>query len=253
MFSVEERYQIAGGRMMKIIGIIGGMSAESTAHYYAHINAGVRRRLGGLHTAELILWSVDFAKIADMQTRGDWAAAGRKLADVAARLEQAGADVIILATNTMHKVASEIEAAISVPFLHIADATAREIRSSGLKRPAMMATAYTMEQDFYIGRLREKFGIDVFIPDEADRRETHRIIYDELCKGIVTEQSRKSYEAIAERLRQRGADCLILGCTEVAKLLNAQNVSMPVFDTAIIHANAAVNFVLADYKLKAAE
>jgi aspartate racemase len=239
--------------MMKTIGIIGGMSAESTAHYYAHINAGVRQRLGGLHAAELILWSVDFADIADMQTRGDWAAAGAKLADVAARLERAGADVIILATNTMHKVASEIEAAISVPFLHIADATALEIRAAGLKRPAMMATTYTMEQDFYVGRLREKFGFDVIVPDEADRRETHRIIYDELCKGVVTDQSRKAYEAIAERLKQRGADCLILGCTEVAMLLNAGNVSIPVFDTAVIHANAVVEFVLFDYNLKAAE
>ena len=239
--------------MMKTIGIIGGMSAESSAHYYAHINAGVRQRLGGLHAAELILWSVDFAEIAEMQTRGDWAAAGRKLADVAAKLERAGADVIILATNTMHKVANEIEAAISVPFLHIADATAHEIRGAALKHPAMMATAYTMEQDFYVGRLREKFALDVIVPDEADRRVTHRIIYDELCKGIITEQSRKSYEAIAERLKQRGADCLILGCTEVAMLLNAQNVSIPVFDTAIIHATAAVNFVLSDYNLKAAE
>jgi aspartate racemase len=239
--------------MMKTIGIIGGMSAESTAHYYAHINAGVRQRLGGLHAAELILWSVDFAEIAAMQTRGDWVAAGRRLAEIAGKLQRAGADVIILATNTMHKVADEIEAAISVPFLHIADATAQEIRAAGLSRPAMMATAYTMEQDFYVGRLHERFGFDVMVPDEADRRETHRIIYEELCKGIVAEQSRNSYEAIAGRLIHRGADCLILGCTEVAMLLNAQNVSIPVFDTAIIHANAAVDFVLADYNLKAAE
>ena len=145
------------------------------------------------------------------------------------------------------------EAAITVPFIHIADATAQEICKHGLKRPAMMATAYTMEQDFYVGRLRDRFGLDVIVPEEADRRETHRIIYDELCKGIVTEQSRKSYEAIAERLKQRGADCLILGCTEVAMLLNAGNVSMPVFDTAVIHANAAANFALAGYHLKAAE
>lgn len=239
--------------MMKTIGIIGGMSAESTAHYYAHINAGVRQRLGGLHAAELVLWSVDFAEIAAMQTASDWTAAGRKLADVAGKLERTGAEVIILATNTMHKVASEIESAITVPFIHIADATALEIRNAGLKRPGMMATAYTMEQDFYVGRLRDKFGLDVIVPEAADRRETHRIIYDELCKGIITEKSRKSYEAIASRLQQRGADCLILGCTEVAMLLNAKNVPMPVFDTALIHANAAVNFVLSDYNLKAAE
>ena len=239
--------------MMKTIGIIGGMSAESTAHYYAHINAGVRNRLGGMHSAELILWSVDCGEIFAMQTAGNWAGAGRKLADVAAKLERAGADVIILATNTMHKVASGIEAAITVPFIHIVDATAVEIKAAGLKRPGLMATAYTMEQEFYIGRLREKFDLDIIVPDAADRRETHRIIYDELCKGVVTEQSRKSYEAIAERLKQRGADCLILGCTEVAMLLSSDSVSMPVFDTALIHANAAVNFVLSDYNLKAAE
>ncbi len=239
--------------MMKTIGIIGGMSLESTAHYYAHINAGIRQRLGGLHSADLVLWSVDFAEIADMQTRGDWASAGRLLAGVARRLQSAGADVVILATNTMHKVADEIEAAISVPFVHIADATAHEIQLGGLKRPAMMATAYTMEQDFYVGRLRDKFGLDVIVPEEADRRETHRIIYDELCKGIVTDKSRQVYEAIAERLQQRGADSLILGCTEVAMLLSADNVAAPVFDTALIHANAAVNFALSDYQLKAAE
>ncbi len=239
--------------MMKTIGIIGGMSAESTAHYYAHINAGVRQRLGGLHAAELILWSVDFAEIADMQTRGDWTAAGAKLAGVAMKLQKAGADVIILATNTMHKVASEIEAAISIPFLHIADATAADIKAAGLKRPGMLATAYTMEQDFYTGRLRDKFGLDVIVPEEVDRREIHRIIYDELCKGVVTEQSRKSYESIAKRLKERGADSLILGCTEVGMLLNAKNVSMPVFDTAEIHAQAAVDFALSDYLLKAAE
>jgi aspartate racemase len=252
MLKPEESNQIAGGRMMKTIGIIGGMSAESTAHYYAHINAGVRERLGGLHSAEVVLWSVDFADIAEMQTRGDWAAAGRKLANVAKKLQAAGADVIILATNTMHKVADDIAAATTVPLLHIADATAQEIRSQGLKRPAMMATAYTMEQDFYVGRLRDKFGLDVIVPEEDDRRETHRIIYDELCKGIVTENSQQTYEAIAERLKRRGADCLILGCTEVAMLLNASNVSMPVFDTALIHANAAVNFALSDYQMKAA-
>ncbi len=239
--------------MMKTIGIIGGMSAESTAHYYAHINAGVRQRLGGLHAAELILWSVDFAEIADMQTRGDWTAAGAKLAGVAMKLQKAGADVIILATNTMHKVASEIEAAISIPFLHIADATAADIKAAGLKRPGMLATAYTMKQDFYTGRLRDKFGLDVIVPEEVDRREIHRIIYDELCKGVVTEQSRKSYESIAKRLKERGADSLILGCTEVGMLLNEKNVSMPVFDTAEIHACAAVDFALSDYLLKAAE
>ncbi len=238
---------------MKTIGIIGGMSAESTAHYYAHINSAVRARRGGLHAAEIILWSVDFAPIAEMQTKGDWAGMARQLAVIAKKLEAAGADVIILATNTMHKVAPAIEGAIKVPFIHIADATALEIKRAGFKRPTLMATAYTMEQEFYTGRLREKFGLEAIIPNEDDRRETHRIIYDELCKGVATETSRKSYEAIAMRLKEQGADCLILGCTEVAMLLNAGNVPMPVFDTAKIHADAAAAFALADLQLQAAE
>jgi aspartate racemase len=238
---------------MKTIGIIGGMSAESTAHYYAHINAEVRRRLGGLHAAELILWSVDFAEIAALQEVGDWPAMGRQLAAIAKKLEKAGAEAIVLATNTMHKVAPAITAAISVPFIHIADATATAIKQAGLKRPGMMATAYTMEQDFYIGRLRDQHGLHVIVPEAADRAETHRIIYAELCKGIVSESSRKSYEAIAQRLNDRGCDCLILGCTEVAMLLNAKNVPMPVFDTALIHAQAAVDFALSEHMLKAAE
>jgi aspartate racemase len=238
---------------MKTIGIIGGMSAESTAHYYAHINAGVRGRLGGLHQAEIILWSVDFASIAEMQAEGDWTGMARQLAGIAKKLEAAGADLIILATNTMHKVAAAIEGAIHVPFIHIADATARKIREAGLKHPALMATAYTMEQDFYVGRLRTKFGLDPVIPDASDRRDIHRIIYDELCKGVIAESSRKSYEAIANRLKGQGADSLILGCTEVAMLLNAENVPMPVFDTAKIHAEAAVDFALSDLRQQAAE
>jgi aspartate racemase len=238
---------------MRTIGIIGGMSAESTAHYYAHINAAVRAKLGGLHQAEIILWSVDFGEIAEKQERGDWAAMARQLAGIAKKLEAAGADAVILATNTMHKVAAAIEGAIHVPFIHIADATALEIRKAGLKRPALMATAYTMEQDFYLGRLRDKHGLNVIVPDEADRRETHRVIYEELCKGIVEPASRKAYEAVAKRLKERDADSLILGCTEVAMLLNEDNVPMPVFDTAKIHAEAAVDFALADIQLKAAE
>jgi aspartate racemase len=238
---------------MRTIGIIGGMSAVSSAHYYAHINAAVRARLGGLHQAEIILWSVDFAGIAAMQERGDWAGMARQLAGIAKKLEAAGADSIILATNTMHKVAPAIEGAIHVPFIHIADATAAKIREAGLKRPALMATAYTMEQDFYVGRLRDRHGLDVVVPDAADRGEIHRVIYEELCKGIVEPASRKAYEAIAKRLKGQGADSLILGCTEVAMLLNEDNVPMPVFDTAKIHAEAAVDFALADVQLKAAE
>jgi aspartate racemase len=238
---------------MKTIGIIGGMSAESTAHYYAALNAGVRQRLGGLHSAEIILWSVDFAEIAAMQEQGQWDRAGKRLAGIARRLEDAGADVILLATNTMHKLADQITAAITVPFIHIADATAQAVKAKALKRPGLMATAYTMEQDFYVGRLRTRHGLDVIVPSTDDRAETHRIIYDELCKGIVTEASRKAYENIAQRLVDAGADSLILGCTEVAMLLNSGNVKVPVFDTSALHTQAAIEFALANDMRKAAE
>ncbi len=238
---------------MKTIGIIGGMSAESTAHYYAALNAGVRQKLGGLHSAEIILWSVDFAEVAALQEQNQWDRAGKLLADIARKLENAGADVILLATNTMHKCAEQITAAITVPFIHIADATANAVKAKGLKRPGLLATAYTMEQDFYTGRLRNRHGLDVIIPSTDDRAETHRIIYDELCKGIITETSRKAYEHIAQRLVDTGADSLILGCTEVAMLLNSSNVNVPVFDTSALHTDAAIEFALADDMRKAAE
>jgi aspartate racemase len=238
---------------MKTIGIIGGMSAESTAHYYSAINRLTRDRLGGLHSAKIILWSVDFADIARLQERGEWELAGQSLAKIAYRLERVGADVILLATNTMHKVADEITRVISIPFIHIADATADRIKAKGLRRPALMATAYTMEQDFYVGRLRAAHGLDVVVPNDTDRAETHRIIYDELCKGEVKDTSRASYERIASRLIASGADSLILGCTEVGMLLNQKNVAVPVFDTAQIHAEAAVEFALSEALSKAAE
>ncbi len=238
---------------MKTIGIIGGMSAESTAHYYALINQLVRKRLGGLHSAETIIWSVDFAEIAEMQARDQWDLAGKKLRQIAYRLDRIGVDVILLATNTMHKVADDIVELIDVPFIHIADATAARIKAAGFKRPGLMATAYTMEQDFYKGRLRDIHGLDVIIPNDIDRAETHRVIYDELCKGKVNEASRASFQRIAQRLADAGSDCLILGCTEVGMLLNSANVSMPVFDTTHIHAEAAVDFALSELALKAAE
>ncbi len=238
---------------MKTIGIIGGMSAESTTHYYALINQLVRKRLGGLHSAETIIWSVDFADIAEMQARGQWDLAGKKLRQIAYRLDRIGAEVILLATNTMHKVADDIVEMIDVPFIHIADATAAKIKAAGFKRPGLLGTAYTMEQDFYKGRLRDKHSLEVVIPNDIDRAETHRIIYDELCKGKVNETSRASFQRIAKRLAEAGADCLILGCTEVGMLLNSTNVSIPVFDTTQIHAEAAVDFALSDFALKAAE
>jgi aspartate racemase len=238
---------------MRTIGIIGGMSAESTAHYYAEINKGVREKLGGLHSAEIVMWSVDFAEIAAMQSKGQWDLAGKHLATIAKRLEGAGADCLVLATNTMHKLAPEIQDATHIPLLHIADATAEAIKAAGLKRPGLMATAYTMEQDFYVGRLRNSHGLVVIVPDEADRKKTHAIIYDELCKGVTREDSRNAYVKIAQRLKYAGADCLILGCTEVGMLLNQSNVPMPVFDTTLIHAAAAVSFATAVEHRRAAE
>jgi aspartate racemase len=229
---------------MKVIGLIGGMSCESTAHYYARLNGRVREALGGLHSAEILMWSVDFAPIAQMQAEGRWEEAGVRLAAIARRLEGAGAEVIVLATNTMHKVADVIEAAIGIPFLHIADATAEKICTSGKRKPAIMATRFTMEQDFYIGRLREKFGLDAITPDEADRALVHQIIYDELCVGRVTDASRAVFVDVARRLKAKGADCLVLGCTEVGMLLNGGNSPLPMFDTTLIHADAAVNFAL---------
>jgi aspartate racemase len=229
---------------MKVIGLIGGMSCESTAHYYARLNERVRDALGGLHSAEILMWSVDFAPIAQMQAEGRWQEAGERLSAIARRLEGAGADVIVLATNTMHKVAEAIEAAIDIPFLHIADATAAKIREAGRKRPAIMATRFTMEQNFYTGRLREKFGLEAIVPDEADRARVHQIIYDELCVGRVSETSRAAFVDVAESLKAKGADCLVLGCTEVGMLLNAGNSPLPIFDTTLIHADAAVDFAL---------
>ena len=229
---------------MKVIGLIGGMSCELTAHYYARLNERVRAVLGGLHSAEILMWSVDFAPIAQMQADGRWQEAGARLAVIARRLEAAGADALVLATNTMHKVADTIEAAVSIPFLHIADATALKIREAGMRKPAIMATRFTMEQDFYTGRLRDKFGLECLVPNEADRALVHQIIYDELCVGRVSETSRQAFVGVARRLAEEGADCLVLGCTEVGMLLDARNAPLPIFDTTLIHADAAVTFAL---------
>lgn len=231
---------------MRVIGILGGMSAASTAIYYDRLNACVRARLGGLHSAKCLIWSVDFAEIAQLQSNGQWIEAGRVLADAAKRLTGAGADAILLATNTMHIIADAVQQAIDVPLIHIADATGARLQAQGMQRPGLMATAFTMEMPFYRDRLRERFGLDVLVPGAADRADTHRIIFDELCKGIVTGASRVRFEAIAERLVAQGADSLILGCTEVCMLLNETNVSVPVFDTGLIHVEAAAAFALDD-------
>lgn len=229
---------------MKTIGIVGGMSCQSTALYYNRLNAEAQRRLGGLHSAECVIWSVDFARIERLQAAGDWERAGAELARIAVALERAGAEILIIATNTMHKVADTVRHATRVPLIHIAEATAAEIVRDGLMRPGLMATAYTMEQEFYVGALRAA-GLEPVIPEAADRAETHRIIYEELCRGLVRPESRVAYEDISARLIARGADCLILGCTEVGMLLGAENVAAPVFDTTRIHADAALEAALA--------
>jgi len=228
---------------MKTIGILGGMSAASTQTYYREMCAMTRARLGGLHSPELLIRSLDFAEIEDLQKKGDWNGAGVILNAEAKALERGGADLIVLATNTMHKLASQMMEGVKIPLLHIADATSLAIRARGLNRPGLMATAFTMEQSFYTDRLIAA-GLDLIVPNEIDRAETHRIIYEELCKDLVTDQSTITYEAIAERRVQSGADCLILGCTEVGMLLNQEDVSVPVFDTTLIHCAAALDYAI---------
>jgi len=228
---------------MKTIGILGGMSAASTQIYYRELCTMTRERLGGLHSPELLIRSLDFAVIEALQMKGDWTAAGVILNNEARALERGGAQVIVLATNTMHKLADEMMAGVHIPFVHIAEATANAIKTKGLRTPGLMATAFTMEQSFYTDRLIDA-GLKPVIPNTRDRAETHRIIYEELCKDVTTEQSRAAYVAIAERLAASGADSLILGCTEVGMLLNEGNVEVPVFDTALIHCKAALDYAL---------
>lgn len=229
---------------MKTIGILGGMSAASTQIYYRMLCDLTRARLGGLHSPQLLIRSLDFAPIAALQAQGDWDGAARLLQAEARALERGGADLMILATNTMHKLADQMLDGVGIPFIHIADATAARIAAQGLTRPGLMATAFTMEQSFYTDRLRAA-GLDPLLPDDADRATTHRIIYEELCRDITTDASRAVYEGIAARLGAAGADCLILGCTEVGMLLGPENVAMPVFDTARIHCEAALQAALA--------
>ncbi len=228
---------------MKTIGILGGMSAASTLIYYRELCELTRARLGGLHSPELLIRSLDFAAIEALQVQGDWQAAGTILNTEAKALEQGGAEVIVLATNTMHKLAGQMMDGVGIPFIHIGDATARAIKAKRLQKPGLMATAFTMEQAFYTDELRAA-GLDPILPNQADRAETHRIIYEELCKDITTTQSTAVYVAIAKRLVEAGADCLILGCTEVGMLLNQGNVEVPVFDTTLIHCSTALDYAL---------
>jgi aspartate racemase len=229
---------------MKTIGILGGMSAASTQIYYRQLCTLARERLGGLHSPDLLIRSLDFAAIEALQAAGEWGRAGKRLNAEALALERGGADFLILATNTMHKVADMMMHGVSIPLLHIADATAHGIQRAGLGRPGLMATAFTMEQSFYTDRLVVA-GLEPIIPSADDRTLTHRIIYDELCRDIVTDDSRAAYVGIASRLVARGADSLILGCTEVGMLLDQGNVSVPVFDTTLVHCEAALEMALA--------
>jgi aspartate racemase len=230
---------------MRSIGLLGGMSWESTQVYYRLINQLVAQRLGALHSARLWLHSVDFAEIERFQRRGEWEAAGAVLAAAARKLEEAGADCLVLCTNTMHIVAAQIEQACSIPLLHIADATGERIRARGLTKLALLGTRFTMEKDFYAERLRARYGVQTIVPDAEGRNDVHRIIYDELCKGRVLDSSRERYREIIAGLCEQGAQGVIFGCTEITLLVADADSPVPIFDTTLIHAQAAVAYAVA--------
>ncbi|HDG1668380.1 TPA: aspartate/glutamate racemase [Kluyvera ascorbata] len=229
---------------MKTMGLLGGMSWESTIPYYRLINEGIKQQLGGLHSAQILLHSVDFHEIELCQSQGDWLKAGDILAQAAVGLQQAGAEGIVLCTNTMHKVAEAIETACDVPFLHIADATGRAISQKKMTNVALLGTRYTMEQDFYRGRLQQEFGITTLIPEQDARQKINQIIFDELCLGEFSDASRDYYLSVIETLARQGAEGVIFGCTEIGLLVPAELSPLPVFDTAAIHAADAVEFML---------
>jgi len=232
------------GEKVKTIGLLGGMSWESTVSYYQIINRVVGERIGGLHSARILLHSVDFHDVEQLQHAGDWDEAGTLLSDAARNLETIGAEFLVLCTNTMHRVAPQIEAGISIPFLHIADATAESISSSGLGRVGLLGTRFTMEHDFYRGRLEERHGLDVVVPSESDRETVHRIIYDELCRGKILETSRIEILQIVADLVASDCEGVILGCTEIGLLVQNTDTGVPLFDTAGIHAEKAALYAL---------
>jgi aspartate racemase len=229
---------------VKTIGLIGGMSWESTVPYYRQINETIKERLGGLHSAKIVLYSVDFHEIERHQHAENWEAAGAILADAARSLEAAGAAFLVLCTNTMHKVASSIEVAVAIPLLHIADPTATEIKRAGHSTVGLLGTRFTMEQAFYRDRLSERHGLRVIVPDSEDRETVHRVIYEELCLGVVNSESRREYRRIMGRLASQGAQAIILGCTEISLLVSRQDSEIPLFDTTAIHARAAAEEAL---------
>lgn len=229
---------------MKKLGLIGGMSWESTVSYYQAINRGINARLGGLHSAKLLLSSVDFAHIERLQHQGEWALMGEILSEEAKSLEKAGADAILICTNTMHKVAQDVESAVTVPLLHIADATGKQLQHHHITTVGLLGTQFTMDQSFYKGRIKEKFNIDVIVPSQSHQAIIHKIIYEQLCKGVICVESRNAYIEVINSLSEQGAQGVILGCTEIALLVQQEHTSVRLFDTAAIHADAAVNFAL---------
>ncbi|WP_221796608.1 aspartate/glutamate racemase family protein [Oceanobacter mangrovi] len=229
---------------MKTIGLLGGMSWESTQGYYKAINEGVKQALGGLHSAQIALYSVDFEPIEKLQHAGDWPGTAKILAAAAKNIQAAGADVLLICTNTMHKVAPQIEAELQIPLLHIADATAASLQQAGIQTVGLLGTAFTMEQDFYKGRLTENHGLKVLVPEEQDRAIVHRVIYDELCLGTINPDSRAEYLRIIEALAAAGAEAVILGCTEIGMLVSQSDTRVRLFDTTAIHAQKAVEFAL---------
>jgi len=229
---------------MKTIGLLGGMSWESTVEYYRAINQGVKKLLGGLHSAKIVLYSVDFDSIEKQQHMGNWQATAAILAKAARRIERVGADFLLICTNTMHKVAPEIEKAINIPLLHIADATAETLVQDGLKTVGLLGTAFTMEQDFYKGRLSERYGLKVMVPNESDRKLIHGIIYKELCLGNIQHSSRQEYVRIVGELAASGAEAIILGCTEIGMLIRQSDTNVPLYDTTAIHAAKAVEWAI---------
>lgn len=228
---------------MKTIGMIGGMSWESTVHYYKIVNTVVKQKLGGLHSAQCLLYSVDFHDIEQCQVAGDWETSAAILTDAARRLEKAGADFVVICTNTMHKVADHIRRNISIPILHIADVTADALLQAGITSVGLLGTKYTMEQDFYTSRLKAK-GLTVLVPDAADRQLVNTIIYDELCLGKISPASRQTYIAVINKLAVQGAQGVILGCTEIGLLVQQEHTSVPLFDTTLIHATGAALYAL---------
>jgi aspartate racemase len=229
---------------VRTIGLLGGMSWESTVPYYQIINRTIAERLGGLHSAKLILYSVDFEEIERLQHEDRWMEAGALLADAALALEKAGADFLLLCTNTMHRVAPDIEAQIQIPLLHIVDPTAQAIRTAGFSTIGLLGTKFTMEQDFYRGRLESNFGLTVHVPEATSRARVHEVIYSELCRGVISESSRVAFQGVVSELVRMGAEAVVLGCTEIGLLLRPEDVSVPLLDTTGLHANAAASLAL---------